>query len=351
MNKILVSLIVINFFGCVSNTTTKAKQAIVKLEKVILDTDMGSDCDDVGALALLHEYANQDKTEILGVIYSSGAIPYGVGIIDAINRYYNHSTIPIGANYDETFGDPVDKMKAQLLAIDTLAFHNKYISNRDVREQTFLNRKLLTAQDNNSVTYITIGHTKGLYDLITSKPDSISNLSGVELVHQKIKKWVALGALKSSHKEIDYYTKDWNFFSNGTAVYTKHLLEHFKKPIYFVDGGANVMTGKSLQNTSKGNIVRTAYKEWLWNVEKKTLKDQRPSWDLVTVYFAIEGTGAYFEILDKGYLDFDIDKGCKWIRSDSATNQKFVIQKENTDIDFSNYLNKMIAKRGLKKSK
>ena len=153
----------------------------------------------------------------------------------------------------------------------------------------------------------------------------------------------------SSSKKITYYTKDWNFFSNGTAIYTKYLLEHFTKPIYFVDGGTNVMTGKSLENTIKGNIIRTAYKEWLWNVEKKTLKDQRPSWDLVTVYFAIEGTGEYFEILDKGYLDFDIDEGCKWIEIDSITNQSFVVQKKHSDIDFSNYLNKMISKKGLKK--
>ncbi len=349
LKTIIINLIIIIFFGC--HNITKVEQTNKKPEKVILDTDMGSDCDDAGALALLHEYVNQGNAELLGVIYSSGAVPYGVGIIDAINQYYNHGTIPIGANYDKSFGDPVDKMNAQLLAKDTLTFHNKYIYNRDVTEQTLLNRKLLVAQDNNSITYITIGHTKGFYDLIISKPDSISDLSGVELVHQKIKRWVALGALKSSHKEIGYYTKDWNFFSNGTAVYTKHLLEHFKKPIYFVDGGANVMTGNSLQNTSKGNIIRATYEEWLWNVEKKKLKDQRPSWDLVTVYFAIEGTGNYFKILDKGYLDFDVDKGCKWIRSNTATNQKFVIQKENTNLDFSNYLNKMISKKGLKKSK
>jgi hypothetical protein len=312
---------------------------------------MGSDCDDVGALALLNEYADQGDAEILGVIYSSGAIPYGVGVIDAINQYYDHSDIPIGANYDKSFGDPVDKMNAQMLVRDTSIFHNKYILNSDVAEQTVLNRKLLAAQNNNSVTYITIGHTKGLYDLIVSKPDSISNLSGTELVNQKIKRWVALGALKSSNKEITYYTKDWNFFSNGTAVYTEYLLEHFSKPIYFVDGGDNVMTGKSLLNRADGNIIRTAYKEWLKNVEQKTLKDQRPSWDLVTVFYAIEGTGEYFEILDKGHLDFDAEKGCKWIRTDSITNQNFVVQKENTDKDFSNYLNKMIAKRGLKKSK
>ena len=40
--------------------------------RVIFDTDMGSDCDDVGALALLHAYADQKKVEIIGCVYSSG---------------------------------------------------------------------------------------------------------------------------------------------------------------------------------------------------------------------------------------------------------------------------------------
>ena len=46
--------------------------------KIIFDTDMGSDCDDVGALALLNVYTGQGKAEILGCIYSSGKIPYGL---------------------------------------------------------------------------------------------------------------------------------------------------------------------------------------------------------------------------------------------------------------------------------
>lgn len=39
--------------------------------KVIIDTDMGSDCDDAGAMALLHSYADLGRLEIIGCIYSS----------------------------------------------------------------------------------------------------------------------------------------------------------------------------------------------------------------------------------------------------------------------------------------
>lgn len=325
--------------SCVNKQNTNEDRG-----KIILDTDMGSDCDDVGALALLNEYFNTGQTEIIGIIYSSGAIPYGVGVIDAINRYYGNNNIPIGANYNKAVGDTVDKMQAEKFAKDTSAFKNKFIRNTDVPEQTKLLRELLSKQKDNSLTYVTIGHTKGLYDLLTSKPDSISDLSGFELAKKKIKKWIALGALNANNKE-GYYVKDWNFFFNGTATYTKYLVDTFPKPIFFIDGGTNVLTGKSLINTPNGNIVRTAYRDWLWNVEKKTLNDQRPSWDLVTVYFAVEDPKKYFDILTNGYLDFNIDKGCKWISSKAKSNHNFVIQKNGTDDDFSNYLNKMISKK------
>jgi hypothetical protein len=316
-------------------------------EKIILDTDMGSDCDDVGALALLNEYAREGKAEILGVIFSSGAVPYGVGVIDAINHYYGHHNIPIGASYDTTFGDPVDKMQAEKLSRDTAAFKNRYILNTDVPEQTRLNRKILAGQADKSVTYLTIGHTKGLYDLLVSGPDSISGLSGFELASKKIRRWVALGAIGAENPE-GHYTKEWNFFFNGAAPYTDYLIDHFPGDIFFIAAGTNVMTGKSLIQTPGGNIVRTAYRDWLWNCVRQTMAGQRPSWDLVGVYFAVIGPGDYLEILDKGYLDFKPEEGCRWIRSDTATLQRFVIQKDKMEDDFADYLNGMISKHSRK---
>ena len=311
--------------------------------KVILDTDMGSDCDDVGAMALLHAYADFGKVEIIGCIYSSGKVPFGAGVIDAINTYYNRPNIPIGANYGVDVGDSVDKMRAEKLAKDTSAFNNKIIYNSDAVEQTKLNRKLLSAQKDSSVVYITIGHTKGLYDLIISEADEISSLNGCDLIHKKIKHWVALGALGANNKDGNY-TKDWNFFFNETAFYTKYLVENFPNPVYFINGGSEVMTGKSLKETSPGNIVRTAYRDWLWNYEKKTLDDQRPSWDLVTVYFAVEGMGEYLEMEEAGWLEFDLEKGCRWIKEEKGFKQFYITQKENVNEDFAEYLNKMIAK-------
>ena len=340
MKKCLLLLALFAIISCSND-----RESTIEPVKVILDTDMGSDCDDVGALALLNEYANRGQVEILGVIYSSGAVPYGTGIIDAINLYYGNEDIPVGANYDASVGDSIDKMLAEKLSKDTAAYGNRYILNSDAPEQTRVNRSVLSRAADNSVTYITIGHTKGLYDLLVSRPDSISELTGNELVSKKINKWVALGALNALNSE-GYYAKDWNFFFNGTVEYTKYLVDNFPKPVYFIDAGSKIMTGKSLLNTPKGNIVRTAYRDWLWNVEKKTLNDQRPSWDLMAVYYAVEGPENHFEVYDNGYLEFDIEKGCRWLSGDSLTNHFYVQQRQGSDEKIADYLNKMISKPG-----
>lgn len=310
-------------------------------EKIILDTDMGSDCDDVGALALLHHYASHGKADLLAVIYSSGAVPYGAGVVDAINSFYGRKEIPVGAYQGTDFGDPVDKMGAQMLVMDTATFKHKIIRNSDAREQTALNRQVLASQPDTSVTYITIGHTRGLYELLVSTSDSISDLSGRELIKKKLKRWVALGALGAGNENKDF-VRDWNFFFNGTAPYTKYLVDHFPRPVYFVDGGSRIMTGRSLLETPPGNIFRRAYSDWLWNVEKKRLEDQRPSWDLVTVYFAVEGPGPYLSPMETGYLEFDPEKGCRWMETYTALQHFFFRQISGTDQAFSDYLNARI---------
>ena len=312
---------------------------------IIFDTDMGSDCDDVGALALLHAYAQEGKAEILGCIYSSGKVPYGAGVIDAINRSYGRPDIPIGACHRDCIGDTVDKMQAEKLAKDTAAYHHRIIHNQDAEEQTRLNRRLLAGAEDQSVTYLTIGHTKGLYDLLVSEPDELSPFSGKELIARKVLRWVALGALNANN-ETGYYAKDWNFFRNGTAPFTEYLLKNLPTEIVMVNGGRHVYTGASLSQLAAGNIVRTAYRDWLWKVEKKTLADQRPSWDLVTVYYAVEGLGEFFQQEGAGWLEFTKEQGGRWIKqpNDTIRNHVYINQRAGVEKAFAEYLNEIISR-------
>lgn len=342
MQKIILLIATLVVLSCSSNQYDKTEESLSNPVRIILDTDMGSDCDDAGAFALLHRYADLGMAEIIGCIYSSGKVPFGAGIVEAINIHYGRPDIPIGAYFGTEVGDPVDKMTAEKLARDTAAFKNSIIYNTDTEDQTRLNRKLLVNNEDQSITYVTIGHTKGLYDLLISEPDDISPLSGYELVEKKIEKWIAMGGVGANNED-QKFVPDWNLFQNGAATYSSYLIENFPRPVYFSDGGSNVMTGKSLKYTPPGNIVRTVYRDWLWNMSKKTLDDQRPSWDLIAVYFAVEGLGDYLKDSGNGRMEVDIEKGVRWHKDENTVNRTLIQLMDNIKDDFGTYLNDMIG--------
>ena len=64
-----------------------------KSEKVILDTDFGNDCDDAGALAILHQMAYQGEAEILATMYPMND-EWGAAAVDVVNTYYGKPNIP-----------------------------------------------------------------------------------------------------------------------------------------------------------------------------------------------------------------------------------------------------------------
>jgi len=124
--------------------------------KVIFDTDMGSDCDDAGAMAVLHKLADRGEIEILGIIFSSNANKFGVGTCAAINSYYGRKDLPLV------------QFQGNIIIGDSRNFYSQYIAEADsiyghsvidsTTESTLAYKKLLRKQTNKSVTIITVGH-------------------------------------------------------------------------------------------------------------------------------------------------------------------------------------------------
>ena len=65
------------------------------IPKVVLDTDIGGDYDDVGALATMHALADLGECEVLAVgscSTSRDAVP----CIEILNDYYGRTFLPVG---------------------------------------------------------------------------------------------------------------------------------------------------------------------------------------------------------------------------------------------------------------
>ena len=64
--------------------------------KLIVDTDMSTDCDDVGALCIAHALADAGEVELLATVHNTGA-DTGVCAVSVINTYYGRANITVGA--------------------------------------------------------------------------------------------------------------------------------------------------------------------------------------------------------------------------------------------------------------
>merc|ERR1719174_2341561 len=77
--------------------------------QLIIDTDLGFDVDDVGAIAVAHALADQGKADILAVVCNTGNDACIVGV-DIVNTYYGRK-VPIGS-YKGKFGSYTDNGQA-----------------------------------------------------------------------------------------------------------------------------------------------------------------------------------------------------------------------------------------------
>ncbi len=248
---------------------------------VIFDTDIGSDCDDAGAMAVLHKLADKVEINILGVIFSSEKNKFGVGTCDAINTYYGRRDLPLGQAKGNEIGDSRNQY-SQVIAEARNIYGHRLVDSTAALLDVYKN--ILSAQPDSSVTIVSVGHPYGLYTLL-------SDAEGKKLVGSKVSRWIAM----TQTDTIPF--QDWNFGKNGTAPYVKYLLENWPGKVYFSGAGKTILTGhRKLPLSADTNPVKKAYELWGNNA----LLNGRSSWDQVAVLFAARPQ--YFHVDSQGSL-------------------------------------------------
>ncbi|SIN85491.1 nucleoside hydrolase [Chitinophaga niabensis] len=258
--------------------------------KIIFDTDMDSDVDDVGALAMLHGFASLGEAEILAVMVSS-LNPWSPGVVDVINTYYGRPDIPIGAV--QRFGVYNKSRYARRICGD---FKPDVKLGEDMPEATTLYRKILSSQPDSSVVVVTVGDLTNLSKLLDSEADQFSQLKGIDLVKKKVKHLVCMGGRYPADQD----PRPWGNFKTDPRS-TQHVAAAWPTCIYFTGGGAfadSVPTGKIFFNEKyKHTPMAHAYKLFLegWK------RNWHHSADIIAVYVAVRGHLPYFKLEEHGY--------------------------------------------------
>jgi len=301
---------------------------------VIFDSDMGPDYDDVGAIALLHAFADSGYAKILATVASTKY--EGVAaVFNVFNSYFNRPGIPIGVPK----GRALELKDFQHWTDSVLLnYPHKIKRNSEVPDATEVYRKILASQPDKSVTIVTVGFLTNLAALLQSAPDKYSPLNGKELVKKKVKLLVSMAGSFPAGSE---------FNVNRDAAASQFVFNNWETPILLsgVEIGRKIKTGLPLIQNDK--IKNSPVKDVFRISIPLDPQDSagRMSWDETAVLVAIKGYKPWWEI-EKGKIVVAEDGSNTWIEQPSL--HSYLVEEQSPKI-VEQLINKLIMHQPVKK--
>jgi len=256
-----------------------------KPKAIIFDSDMGPDYDDVGAIAMLHAFADSGHIKILATMASTKY--KGVaGVFSVLNTYFNRPGLPVGVPKQNGL-----ELRDFQHWTDTLLakYPHAIKNNEEAQDATELYRKLLSVQPDNSVTIITVGFLTNLANLLQSGPDQYSKLNGSDLVKKKVKELISMAGRFPSGKE---------FNVERDAPASQKVFAQWPTPVLLsgFEIGRKIKVGLPLINNDKikDSPVKDVFRISI--PQDKQDSAGRMSWDETAVLIAAKGYQPYYTL-------------------------------------------------------
>jgi len=287
--------------------------------KIIFDTDMDSDCDDLGALAVLHALADRGECEILATVVSTRN-PWSPGCVDAINTFYGRPDLPIGCPKTGNVQKPT-KYAKELAE----KYTNDVGPSEKLPDALAVYRKVLVAQPDDSVVIVTVGYLTNIANLL-KLPAQNEQPSGLELVQKKVKRWVCMGGnFIGRPARDDVKLSNNNFTFDKTA--SLYAIYHWPQPLTFVGREigsvpSGLKAGAKLKTLPENNPIRYGYALWFGGEPQ-----DRHVADQTTVLFAVRGAGDYWDVETKGRMKLEPDMTFVWQEAPDST-QEYLLKKK-----------------------
>ena len=302
-------LVIFIISGCVNQSGGRTDDHV----KIIFDSDLGPDYDDVGALAFLHAMADSGKVEILATI-ASNKHELVAPSIEVINTYFGRPGLAIGAPKTQGINLGSNQHWADSIVSK---YPHTIKSTSDVADAVDVYRRILNEQTDKSVTIVTVGFLTNLNNLLKSKADNISPLTGKDLVSKKVKKLVSMAGKFPEGRE-------FNVLMDSVA--SEYVYNNWPGEIIFTgfEIGWEIRTGLRLMNSEiKNSPVKDVFRISIpLSAEDK---DGRMSWDETAVLIGVYGTEGFFGTV-RGKIIVNPDGSNGW-KNDPNGKQEYVIQK------------------------
>jgi inosine-uridine nucleoside N-ribohydrolase len=270
--------------------------------KLIFDTDMGNDCDDALALAMIHSLQSRGECQLLAVTITKDhelAAPF----VDCVNTFYARGNIPIGVcrNSGKTPDAGKYNQVAKINDDGKLRFEHDLLSGNDAPTALEVLRRTLANAADASVVVVQVGFSTNLANLLASPADTIHPLSGRELFAKKVKLVsIMAGAftkIPDGRGELTDH-REYNVAEDIPSI--KKLVELCDVPILWSGFEIGLNLTYPHQSILKDyryvphHPISEAYIAYI------PPPHDRPTWDLTSVLAAVRPDRGYFEVSKPG---------------------------------------------------
>lgn len=267
------------------------------MRKIIFDHDLGSDCDDGGAGAILAKAHRDGKVQVLAVTHAI-ANPYGQYCMEAIFEYLGVKDVPFGYNLEN------DKCSDEGYGMSTKVPAEKYYTQngRPFPERQsnikLLRRIFAENGGKKDIFFVMTGPLITLHELYRSGPDEISPKTGLELAKENIAQ-IIIAAGNFQDPEV----REWNIRCDAESALA--VLNNSPIPILYFGNevGGCIISGQTLADQPEDYPLRDCY--YALNAAYQINDCTRNSWDLVVVYYAVYGDTGLWERKDGYFVEVD----------------------------------------------
>ncbi len=301
--------------ACIAVTPTAALAAEPPT-RIIFDTDVDHDCDDIGALFLLHGAVQRGEVKLLATIgcTSTDAI---APCLDAINAWFGRPGIPVATLKDKGFLD-----HRGFAAEIVKRYPCRFPSGKDYPDAVATYRRILANEADCSVVIVAVGPLRNIANLLKSKPDDASSMDGAALVAKKVKRLEVMGGMyppQGNSKE-----GEWNFKQDPASAAL--VCSAWPTPVLFNGEGGSTNSGRRVTfETPEHNPLTMAYRHY----PGAGFAGDRLSWDPVSCLVAVRGPAPWYKLVEGGTNVVDAKTGVNTWKADGNRGHSYLVLKSS----------------------
>lgn len=282
--------------------------------KIIFDSDVDHDCDDIAALFMLHGAVQRGEAELLATIGCTSTDEIAP-CLDAINIWFGRPSIPVATLKDKGFMD--HKGFAAQIAKQ---YPCKHISGNDYPDAVATYRRILMNQADASVVVLAVGPLRNIANLLQSQPDEVSPLDGVALVAKKVKRLDIMGGMYPPQGNLK--EGEWNFKQDPASA--ELVCSIWPTPILFNGEGGSTNSGRRVTfEMPEHNPLTMAFR----HSADVGFASDRLSWDPISTLVAVRGPNPWFKVVKGGTNVVDPKTGINTWNADADRGHAYLVMK------------------------